>query len=360
MVEKWSVERLIENCTSPIYRNYEEFLSFKELVQKPLIIYGAGYFGRQLFYWCAQYDIPVAAVCDSYLAGQNIPGIGKIRAFEEVAAQISDYQVAIASLPHRNEIERRIRKTAPECEILFFTFPLITITHRHPPQIYRGFLKENSNKLEKLMHKLEDELSRKTLDAVLRARLTWDAAYLQDIYNSKQYFPEFVKLGNDEVFFDCGAWIGDTLGAWIEETGGKFQKVVCYEPEKAQANKLISNFEKEIEEGRVELISKCLSDKEGTVYLCVSTSATGSYIVNSTSGYSVVQVQTTTIDCVAKDEPDVTFIKMDIEGSELAALKGAEQTIRRCRPKLAICVYHKMEDIIEIPQYIDGLDLNYR
>jgi len=50
-----------------------------------------------------------------------------------------------------------------------------------------------------------------------------------------------------------------------------------------------------------------------------------------------------------------TFIKMDIEGAELAALHGAERVIKQAHPKLAICVYHKIEDIYTIPQYLQSL-----
>jgi FkbM family methyltransferase len=53
------------------------------------------------------------------------------------------------------------------------------------------------------------------------------------------------------------------------------------------------------------------------------------------------------------------FIKMDIEGSELEALRGAEATLRRCRPKLAISIYHRLQDFWEIPLWLNDLDLGY-
>lgn len=70
-------------------------------------------------------------------------------------------------------------------------------------------------------------------------------------------------------------------------------------------------------------------------------------------------VQTTTIDEISDNKP-ISFIKMDIEGAELEALKGAAQTIQRNKPKLAICVYHKPEDILDIPGYILELNADYR
>jgi FkbM family methyltransferase len=69
-----------------------------------------------------------------------------------------------------------------------------------------------------------------------------------------------------------------------------------------------------------------------------------------------------TIDSLvaAKDIQRVDFLKMDIEGSELAALQGAEETLRQFKPRLAISIYHKFGDFFEIPLYLHGLSLGYR
>lgn len=73
-------------------------------------------------------------------------------------------------------------------------------------------------------------------------------------------------------------------------------------------------------------------------------------------------VETVTIDeTVARLAlPRVDFVKMDIEGAELDALRGGEQTIRRHRPKLAISLYHKPDDFETIPRWLAELDLGYK
>ena len=74
------------------------------------------------------------------------------------------------------------------------------------------------------------------------------------------------------------------------------------------------------------------------------------------------QMPTSTIDDIVarNDVPRLDFIKMDIEGSEPAALEGARETILRFRPKLAIAIYHKASDFVGIPNWILDLNIGYR
>jgi hypothetical protein len=53
--------------------------------------------------------------------------------------------------------------------------------------------------------------------------------------------------------------------------------------------------------------------------------------------------------CIDNIKDDITFIKMDVEGAEMKALYGARKTIEKHRPKLAICLYHNIEDFWNIP-----------
>lgn len=71
------------------------------------------------------------------------------------------------------------------------------------------------------------------------------------------------------------------------------------------------------------------------------------------------EIEVRSLDELLPDS-DISFIKMDIEGAELEALRGAQNTIRRNRPKLAISLYHKRNDIFEIPLYLKALNPSYR
>lgn len=86
------------------------------------------------------------------------------------------------------------------------------------------------------------------------------------------------------------------------------------------------------------------------------------------SNVNTEKLRDTYVECFTKSIDDlveeknirsVDFIKMDIEGAELPALKGAEKAILKFKPKLAISVYHQLSDFTTIPKYLDSLGLDF-
>jgi len=96
--------------------------------------------------------------------------------------------------------------------------------------------------------------------------------------------------------------------------------------------------------------------------LFISEMGPGTSVGRSSSDPDARKVTTLKIDDLVGngDLEKVDFIKMDIEGAEMEALKGAENVLRKFRPKLAVTVYHDFRDFWTIPQFLDSLGLGYR
>jgi FkbM family methyltransferase len=212
---------------------------------------------------------------------------------------------------------------------------------------------ENKNKLEEVYKLLTDDKSRDLFCDFINQKISLDWNYLRGYHEEHQYFsPELIRFSDEEVFVDCGAFLGETAESFVKEINGKGiysgYKIFSFEPD-------IKNYEEMINheiDGQI-CIPKGCSDKKG--FLTFSDDAAGSVI--SDEGECVIE--TTTIDEALAGEK-ATLIKMDIEGAELSALKGAKRQIVENRPSLAISIYHKKEDLWEITQYINSLVKEYK
>ncbi|PMP70800.1 MAG: hypothetical protein C0176_00285 [Mesoaciditoga sp.] len=171
----------------------------------------------------------------------------------------------------------------------------------------------------------------------------------------EQYrIPNTVEPSNGDIVLDVGVYVGDT-SFWFRKYVGENGKVYAFEPSSYNFKILEEN----VKQNKVKNIfprKMALSDKE----TILSLKGTGVGGALSLTGDEKVKV--TTIDKFVEDQKIdcVDFIKMDIEGAELGALKGGENTIKKFKPKLAICVYHKGEDLITIPEYIKSLNKDYK
>lgn len=174
--------------------------------------------------------------------------------------------------------------------------------------------------------------------------------HLQAHTGKQQYFNVFKP--EEEFFVDAGAYDGATILDFMQWTGRKYRKVIAMEP--------LGDMCRHIKDICLRNGLRNVDIKEGAAWnreeeLYFTDERTGSKVEEC----GEIAIKGMSIDCVA-GEDKVTYIKMDIEGSERKALEGAKKVIQRDHPKLAVSLYHKPEDIVELPAYILELVPEYK
>ncbi len=208
--------------------------------------------------------------------------------------------------------------------------------------------KHNSKAYEEVYKLLEDEKSKETFIKVINFKITYDYTFMNGFTNNheEQYFDnEIISNINNITFLDGGGYVGDTVPNIIKNFPD-FNKIYLIEP-----NSLHINIAKR-EFGNVENIEfiECgLSNKK---VIC------NDDISSNNCDHNYNAINTNTIDNIIKERVD--FIKLDIEGAEQDAIEGARETIKKYKPILAICVYHKAEDWYKVPESVLDIYSGYR
>lgn len=183
----------------------------------------------------------------------------------------------------------------------------------------------------------------------------------------EQYF-EFPELyQKDTAFVDAGCYRGETSSVFAHWCGEGYSKIYAFEPD-AHNFKYCEELAKNNNALRMELFLAGLGEKEGVVQFS-SCGTADSFIVDDSAARMVAtaknsqekieEIAIVSIDDIVKEDT-VGFIKMDIEGAEYDALKGAKNTIMRDKPLCAICVYHRRGDVLAIMDYLHELVPEYR
>ena len=154
------------------------------------------------------------------------------------------------------------------------------------------------------------------------------------------------EVSEGDHIIDGGAFKGETSFWFLSKGAGK---VYAFEPDPNIFSILSENIKRNKAADKIIAVQKILSSRIGTFSLYTASSG-GS----ATHEGGNETVQGTTLDSFVENEglDRVDFIKLDVEGAELEVLEGAAETIKKFKPKMAISVYHKPEDIIAIPKFI--------
>jgi len=163
-----------------------------------------------------------------------------------------------------------------------------------------------------------------------------------------QYFEDFLTFKSGSVFVDVGGFDGNTSLEFIKRCPD-YSHIYIFEPSEKNYESVIKNLSSY---SNITVIKKGLSDNKQSLSF---SDKLGSKSGITKDGNVVIQVDL--LDEVI--DKDVNFIKMDIEGSEANAIKGATKTILSCHPILAISVYHKPTDIRLICEQIFRIRSDY-
>lgn len=230
---------------------------------------------------------------------------------------------------------------------------------RSPPELeetgFRFYL-DRRDRIESCLDILEDDEGREVFIRCLQTHMQRKPVEIPMRPRVEQFTPGDLPLSRGySRFIYCGVSVGEM--AHVFGRIGSVDSLACFEPDPNQFKltaAYLSAHGKQLAR-RVAAMPCAVYSREAIEPFTYSDTSFGSRILKT--GHARVQ-------CVAIDHVlpgfDPTFISMDIEGSELEALKGAEATIRASRPDMGICLYHSPDHLWEIPLFIHGLDAGYR
>lgn len=265
-----------------------------------------------------------------------------------------------------------------DCEKVFFYAPTTFDC------VYRFFeLYKEQGKIEELFEMLADDMSVTVVMNILKARITDNMAYIdkiQDKNKGNEYVDRsIISFSGDECFLDAGAYTGDSFLRFLRQTHYRFNAAYLFEPDPQNYEILQKQINKNImvedTEGKIcykklsdESISKIHIYNKGlyshTAELKFSSNIGEASHISGNIPMKVEEKNERVIQVIGIDEwigdKKLSVIKMDIEGSEMDALNGAQNTIKKYIPNLIICIYHKKTDLWEIPLYIKTLSNEYR
>lgn len=302
---------MVKNCTSldlaenPYYPGKEQELIKKLLLEnRDVVIFGSGIKGRRFLKLLENTEVNVKCFIDND--------------FKKVGTTIGG--IKINSL---NELSEEIRKNC-----------IFVITPRQGIETIYGQLMSKGINANNVY--------------VLR-----DYSPTRDGLMAQYFDSDIVKVSNEEVFIDGGCFDLETsllFEEFCRKNNVKTSKVIAFEPDKNNYKKCVEKLD-DLKVKNIKLINRGLWSSDGEIGFSENLGSS-----SHVGGENMIY--TTALDSLALDK--ITFIKMDIEGAELEALHGGEKTILRDKPKLAISVYHKPEDIVTIPMYVKSLVPEYK
>ena len=336
-----------------------EFDRIADPERNPVLILGTGHLGEWSLAALRQAGISPPAFCDnnSRLWGTTVHGLPVLPPGEA----LSRYPGAAVVVAVYNSMAPQNQLRSLGCERVV-PYPVLFWKHwQLMPREDRLELPDRilarAAEMPAGYDLLDDERSRREFCAQIRWRclLDYDCLPAADDPLEMYYPADLFSLRPDERFVDCGAFDGDSIRAFLERADGSFGHIYAWEADAlnlAALRRYLDGLEPAVSR-RVTVFPYAVAASNGTLRF-------------ATEGVvgSRVSDQGTEVECRSLDTQlagcNPTLIKMDIEGAEPEALKGAREIMAHSRPVMAVCAYHKCDHLWLLPQLLKAANPDYR
>ena len=323
-----------------------------EVLQKekrPIFIYGMGDGAEKIMTVFRQYHIAVAGIfaSDAFVRGHSFAGF-RVHKLSEIEDVIENFVVVLAfgtnypdMIQHIQNIAKKHTLYAPDVPVIgegLFT--------------YQYFL-EHLPEFNAVYRMLADDESRRVYLNIIQYKISGKINYLETInHEPDAIFRGILKPTRNECFVDLGAYNGDTIRELLYYTHQKYYSIHAVEPDRKNFKKL----ERYVTESNLKHVKlhHCAAWCKDTELPFRSKSGRNSSLTTEGELFPARSV-----DSLVHNEP-ISFLKMDVEGFEREALCGAFKTIYRHKPKLCVSIYHRNQDIFELPLLVKMLNPKYK
>ena len=310
---------------------------------KPVVVYGMGNGADKVIDEFNRLEIEIKGVTasDDFVRGQQFRGftVKKLSDFD------GDFIIAVAFASCIPEVMNHIYSLCGKYRVIVPCVPVFG------DEIFnREFIENHENELISAYELFEDD-SKDIFAGCVDFMFGGELDVLKNITTEKnEAFENILKLGNDESYLDLGAYRGDTVEEFLNYCNGEYSDITALEPDRRTFKKL---------EAYLENVEK------STAYQYAVYSENKTLIFSNKAGRQStisekgMEVRAVSVDSLYSDKT-VTYIKMDVEGAEKEAIRGAENTLKNQKPKLNIALYHRSEDIFSIPLQLAKINPEYK
>lgn len=341
-------------------REKSAFAKFAGQNEQRLILFGAGPLGRLVFQGLEQAGARPIAFADNnerlwHTEIGGVPVLPPSTAADRYRNSACFVVTIYNGSPARRQLHTLGCKHVAPFAALFWKYADIFIPHLGIDLPHK--LSAYSDEIRACREVLADEDSQRELAGQLEWRYWLEDDSLPPALDpAGTYFPmDLIVPSDNEIFVDCGSFQGDIFPSFNAHWKGRFQHIFALEPD-PQNRKALETTTKNLGlVDRVTVIPYALGEHNGLVSFA-STGTVTSQIVEG--GEHSLSVECRRLDDIAWPVTP-TYVKMDIEGAEPRALVGATDLLRRHHPILAVCTYHRTEDLWQIPNLIRSIAPEY-